>query len=182
VEIESTVSIAPGQQKSFAVTAVAPQAAGTYSFQWQMVEELVEWFGSASPLVSVTVTAAPLDAYSITPCRVIDTRNPAGPNGGPGLSAGETRLFALRGSCGIPSTARAAMLNVAALWPESDGFLVFYPPNGPRPATSSLNYRAGALRSNNQIVTLDSAGRMAAFANQATGSVQLIVDVTGYLQ
>jgi hypothetical protein len=71
---------------------------------------------------------------------------------------------------------------VAALYPGSDGYFVFFPPNVPRPPISSLNYRAGFLRSNNEVVTLDSSGRMAVYANQAGGTVQLIVDVTGYLQ
>jgi Ig-like domain-containing protein len=182
VELSATTSIAPGQQVSFAVTAVAPQAAGNFTFQWQMVQDLVGWFGAASPIANITVTAAPLKMFSVPPCRAIDTRNPNGPYGGPALSSHETRLFAMRGVCGIPSTARGVVLNMAAVYPGSDGYLVFYPPNVPPPPISSLNYRAGFLRSNNQIVTLSSSGQMAVFANQGSGTVQLIVDVTGYLQ
>ena len=182
MDLSGNASIAPGQQISFTVTAVAPQAAGNFTFQWEMVQELVEWFGAATPIVNVTVTAAPLKMFSVPPCRAIDTRNPNGPYGGPALSARETRLFAMRGVCGIPSTARAVALNMAAIYPGSDGYIVFYPPNVPPPPISSLNYRAGLLRSNNQIVTLSSSGQMAVFANQASGTVQLIVDVTGYLQ
>ena len=182
VELSAAVSIAPGQRVSFAVTAVAPQAAGNFAFQWQMVQDLVGWFGAASPIANVTVSAAPLRMFSVPPCRAIDTRNPNGPYGGPALSSHETRLFAMRGVCGIPSTARGAVLNMAAVYPGSDGYLVFYPPNVPPPPISSLNYRAGFLRSNNQIVTLSSSGQMAVLANQGSGTVHLIVDVTGYLQ
>jgi len=182
VELPGNASILPGQQVSFTVSAVAPQSAGIFAFQWEMVQELVEWFGGASPIANVTVTAAPLKMFSVSPCRAIDTRNPSGAYGGPALSSRETRLFAMRGVCGIPSTARAVVLNMAALYPGSDGYFVFYPPNVPSPPISSLNYRAGFLRSNNQIVTLSSSGQMAVFANQGSGTVQLIVDVAGYLQ
>ena len=43
--------------------------------------------------------------YTVAPCRVFDTRNPAGPYGGPALVAGGERSFVLPGRCGIPATA-----------------------------------------------------------------------------
>ena len=182
IDLDSAASIAPGQQKSFTVSAVAPLAAGSYPFQWQMVQELVEWFGPASPLAQVLVTASPLTAYSVPPCRVVDTRNPAGPYGGPALAAGQTRLFQMRGRCGVPAGAQAVMVNVAALNPTTDGFLVLYPANMPVPGVSTLNYRAGAVRSNNAVLTLDSNGQMAAYAYLGTGTLHFLADVTGYLQ
>ena len=51
-------NIAPGQQKTFTWTVTAPSAAGTYNFQWRMVQEGVTWFGAESPNVVVTVTAS----------------------------------------------------------------------------------------------------------------------------
>ncbi|MGH9367048.1 MAG: S8 family peptidase, partial [Thermoanaerobaculia bacterium] len=44
----------------------------------------------------------PKSFYTVTPCRAVDTRNASGPLGGPALSAGGTRTFALAGQCGIP--------------------------------------------------------------------------------
>ena len=180
--LDTNASVAPGQRKLFTISAVAPQAAGNYAFQWQMVQESLGWFGAASPLVSVAVTAAPLTAYSVPSCRLIDTRNPAGPSGGPALSAGQTRLFPMRGSCRVPATAKAVMINMAVVGPSAGGFLTIYPANLPRPGASTLNFRAGALRSNNAIVTLDSAGQMAVYVNMGSGTLHFIADVTGYLQ
>jgi streptogramin lyase len=40
--------------------------------------------------------------YTLTPCRVMDTRNPAGPLGGPALAANTTRLFTVAGKLRHP--------------------------------------------------------------------------------
>ncbi|WP_262311774.1 NBR1-Ig-like domain-containing protein [Duganella violaceipulchra] len=48
-------AVAPGQQGVFSFQAKAPSAAGVYNFQWRMVQDFVEWFGSATPNLSVTV-------------------------------------------------------------------------------------------------------------------------------
>jgi hypothetical protein len=47
--------VPPGQTMVFAFTITAPSSPGTYSFQWQMVEEGVTWFGPATDPVQVTV-------------------------------------------------------------------------------------------------------------------------------
>jgi hypothetical protein len=57
VDLGSGDSIAPGQQKTFSWTVTAPSTAGTYNFQWRMVQEFVQWFGAATPNVAVTVTS-----------------------------------------------------------------------------------------------------------------------------
>jgi hypothetical protein len=51
-------SVASGQQKTFGFTVTAPSAAGTYNFQWRMLQEGVVWFGGASANVAVTVNPA----------------------------------------------------------------------------------------------------------------------------
>jgi uncharacterized protein affecting Mg2+/Co2+ transport len=48
-------SVAPGQSKTFTFNVTAPTAAGTYNFQWQMVQENVAWFGDKTTNVAVTV-------------------------------------------------------------------------------------------------------------------------------
>jgi alkylated DNA repair dioxygenase AlkB len=46
--------VAPGQQVTFSFT-VTPARIGLVPFQWQMVQETVNWFGPATPVVNVTV-------------------------------------------------------------------------------------------------------------------------------
>jgi hypothetical protein len=48
-------SVDPGQTASFQFNITAPAAAGNYAFSWQMVRELVHWFGQGSPSISVAV-------------------------------------------------------------------------------------------------------------------------------
>lgn len=46
----------PGQSATFNFTAIAPTTAGSYPFDWKMVEEGVEWFG-ATCTKTITVTS-----------------------------------------------------------------------------------------------------------------------------
>ena len=51
--------VAPGQRYTFGATLVAPTTPGIYNFQWQMGQELVEWFGTPSAIVAVNVAQGP---------------------------------------------------------------------------------------------------------------------------
>jgi hypothetical protein len=55
VGLASGDSVAPGQQKTFTWTVQAPATAGTYNFQWRMVQDGVTWFGNMSANVAVVV-------------------------------------------------------------------------------------------------------------------------------
>jgi len=48
-------AIASGQQATFRAQLRAPPTAGSYGFQWRMVEDGVAWFGSATPGRTITV-------------------------------------------------------------------------------------------------------------------------------
>jgi len=173
--------ISPGQSKSFSLSTTAPYAAGTYPFQWQMVEELAQFFGPTSTAATVTVTPSPYSFYTLTPCRIIDTRNPPGPYGAPALQPppAPPRVFNLRGQCGIPSTATAVSVNVTAVVPSSDGFVKAFPSNIASPLASTLNYRIGRSRANNAILTLDTLGQATVSSSVLT---DFLLDVNGYFQ
>ena len=47
---------------------------------------------------------------------------------------------------------------------------------------STINYVAGQTRSNNAIVALNAQGELAVYCAQASGTAQVLVDVTGYFQ
>jgi hypothetical protein len=48
-------SVAPGAQVTFTFSVIAPAVAGTYNFQWGMLQSSVGSFGSPSTNVAVTV-------------------------------------------------------------------------------------------------------------------------------
>jgi hypothetical protein len=123
----------------------------------------------------------PSDFYTLEPCRVIDTRQPIGPLGGPALTAGSTRDFAITNSCSIPPTATAVSVNITVAQPTSAGNLRLFPKGTPVPQASSINYVAGQTRANNAIVPLCS-GEMSVYVGQASGQVHFILDVNGYFQ
>jgi hypothetical protein len=50
-------SVAPGAQVTFNFSATAPATTGTYNFQWQMLREGVEWFGSPTTNMAITVSS-----------------------------------------------------------------------------------------------------------------------------
>ena len=50
-------SASTGQTVTFNFTVTAPSSAGTYNFQWEMVQIGVAWFGDMSPTVAVVVSS-----------------------------------------------------------------------------------------------------------------------------
>jgi hypothetical protein len=120
--------------------------------------------------------------YTVTPCRVVDTRNAAGPYGGPAVAANSTRTFVFWGRCGIPSGATAISLNVTATGATANGNFRIYPGGTSLPLSSTLNYKAGRDRANNGSYKLGGSGDLAVRSDQTSGSAHLIIDVAGYYQ
>jgi hypothetical protein len=138
------------------------------------------------PPQSVTLLVVPASAgasfYTVTPCRLLDTRGPAGPYGAPALSAGGDRTFVLAGRCGIPSSATAVATNITVTSAAAAGFLTLFPDGATPPLASSVNFHAGQTRANNAIFALGTTGGVTIHAGLGSGSVEAILDVTGYFQ
>jgi parallel beta-helix repeat protein len=124
----------------------------------------------------------PGNYFTLVPCRVLDTRNPAGPFGGPALTAGQSRIVSLANACGIPPTAIAVSLNLTVAQPTAAGNLRLYPADAPLPNVSSLNYAAGQTRANNGVAGLSPTGTLAIRCTQPSGTAHVIVDVSGYFE
>jgi RHS repeat-associated protein len=54
-----SAAVQPGQQYTFNFRITAPTASGTYSSQWMMLQEYIEWFGAPTNNVMVFVSEAP---------------------------------------------------------------------------------------------------------------------------
>jgi hypothetical protein len=128
-----------------------------------------------------TYSAPSTSFHSLTPCRVIDTRGPVDPFGGPALAGDTTRPFSLVGRCGIPIDAVAVSANVAVVSPAADGTLSFCPAGFAPGGTSTVSYRAGRTRANNTILGLG-AGGATAVAVLSPGATDLVIDVNGYFK
>ncbi|MDQ6893486.1 MAG: hypothetical protein M3167_12505, partial [Acidobacteriota bacterium] len=81
--------------------------------------------------------AGPFQFFSVTPCRIVDTRNPNGVTGGPALAGQATRSFPVAGLCGVPSTAQAAVLNVTVVAPTGGGHVRIWPFGATMPLVST---------------------------------------------
>jgi len=99
------------------------------------------------------------------------------------LNAGGDRVFVFAGQCGIPPAARSVAINIAVTQPTpGPGFLSFYPGGTSLPLVSTLNYRSGQTRANNATVSLGAVGDLAVHCGQASGTVHVVIDVSGYFQ
>jgi hypothetical protein len=119
----------------------------------------------------------------VSPCRIVDTRNPNSALGGPALIALGQRAFVTAGTCGVPTTAKALSLNVTVTGPTTPGNLRIFPVGVAAPVASSINFYPGQTRANNAVVQVG-GGTLAGIVvqNDAPAPVHFILDVNGYFQ
>ena len=140
-------------------------------------------------LVSSAEAGGPFNFFSLSPCRVVDTRGATGATGGPALAANADRSFPILGACGVPNTAQAVVFNVTIVRPTDTGDLRVFPAGSTTmPLASVINFVStdsavangaiipvGVSGSNNVTVHTD-------MAPSSTGTVHLVLDVTGYFE
>jgi hypothetical protein len=119
-----------------------------------------------------------LSLYPLTPCRIADTRNVAGPLGGPFLGGGSSRTFPILSSgCSIPASASAYSLNITAVPRGPLGYLSLWPAGAAQPLVSTLNALAGQITANAAIVPAGLGGAISIYASDDT---DVVLDVNGY--
>ncbi len=120
----------------------------------------------------------PVQFIAATPCRVVDTRSPNGPFGGPVLQGNTSRSFPLPQSthCNIPSSA-AYSLNVTVVPRRPLGYLTIWPTGQGQPLVSTLNSPDGRVKANAAIVP---AGTQGAVSVYVTDTTDVIIDIDGY--
>jgi uncharacterized protein (TIGR03437 family) len=119
--------------------------------------------------------------YTLTSCRVADTRSGKGFSGAfgtPSLAAGATRDFPMpSSSCGIPSSAQAYLLNMTVVASNSLGYLTAWPSGQVRPTAATVNALNGGVVGSAAIVPAGTSGAMSVYASDNT---DLIIDTSGY--
>ena len=128
------------------------------------------------------VTGTPLRFVPVTPCRIVDTREAAGPFGSPfgspWIAAQSTRDFIVPESgCNIPANAQAYALNVTAVPEKTLGWLTIWPTGQAQPFVSTLNSADGRVKANAAIVPAGDRGGVSVFA---TDNTHVILDISGY--
>jgi hypothetical protein len=146
-------------------------------------------FALAAFVIAVLAFAAdlraqtgPLQYFSVSPCRVVDTRNPNGLNGGPALAENSFRDFRIRGNCGVPTTAKAVSINLAVTQATATSFLTVWPSGTSQPTASNINFNPSQFSlSNGAIIGLSTNTNDLSVFNR-WGTVHVIIDVNGYFQ
>ncbi|HVO60885.1 MAG TPA: Ig domain-containing protein [Terriglobales bacterium] len=122
----------------------------------------------------------PLGFVPVNPCRLVDTRLPDGPLGGPSITGGTSRTFnpLVSTSCSLPNTAQAYSLNVTVV-PKGNylGYLTIWPTGVPQPVVSTLNSFDGRIKADAAIVGAGTAGAVSVYVTDTT---DVVIDITGY--
>jgi hypothetical protein len=112
-----------------------------------------------------------LSLYTVTPCRVLDSRGGAAP---PFTGAQNSNVA---GSlCGIDPSAQAYVFGATVVPPGPLGFLSLWPQGQSQPLVSTLNALDGAITSNMAIVPTTN-GWVSGFVSSAS---HLILDISGF--
>jgi hypothetical protein len=152
--------------------------------------QAIGWFVDSVTLSNAGVASSctpgadtALDFFTLSPCRLIDTRNPNGPNAGPALAANAERTFVLGGSCGVPNTAKAVSINVTVTQETAAGTLEIHRADGALTNTNAISFGPNQTRANNAVVALalDNSGAVTV-QNNSVGTVHFVVDVNGYFE
>ncbi len=132
-------------------------------------------------------TSAPLGSsssfHSLTPCRILDTRNAAGILGAPPLWPGKTRVLPIGGICGVPMGARSVSLNVTVVGAPATGSVTLFGGDAVAPTTTTNSFSVGSTRANNTVINLSTDGTATLSVKlNAAAATHLVVDVNGYFQ
>jgi hypothetical protein len=115
----------------------------------------------------------PAQAFVALPAihRALDTRTTGGK-----LNPDEERVVAL----GVPSFARAAVINLTVTDTEGAGFVAVFAANAPYAGNSSINWSAtGQILANGAITAIDPTGN--AKIRGGIAKTHVVIDVQGYL-
>ena len=111
---------------------------------------------------------------ALAPERIVDTR--AG-TGAPRarVAAGQSITVSVPG---LPRGTTAVAVNLTAVSPTANGYLVAYPAGMPQPGSSTVNFPAGRTVANAAVVAVDAQGRMV--VTNVAGTTDVLVDLAGY--
>lgn len=115
-----------------------------------------------------------LQFSSVTPCRLIDTRQSGQP-----IQGGTSQNFTIPqlGGCSIPTSATAYSLNLTVVPHGSLGYLTVWPAGLAQPGISTMNSRDGRTKAEAAIVQAGSGNAISIYASNTT---DVILDINGY--
>ena len=114
--------------------------------------------------------------------RLLDTRSGFGAASAGSVGARRALALPVAGRGGVPTSGvSAVVLNLTVTSPQTGGYLTAWADGTSRPGTSNLNFGPRQTISNTVIAPVGIDGKVALF-NGSFGAIQLVADVTGYVQ
>jgi hypothetical protein len=165
-----------GRVKANAVIVLAGENGGLSVYASDPTQLIIDVNGFFIP---DNTDGAGLMFYPLAPCRVVDTRSPSGPLGGPFLIGGAPgrRFQPLSSDCNLPSNVAACSMNFTAVPHGPLGYLSVWPSDQSQPFVSTLNASTGTVTANAAIVPAAADGGISVYASNDT---DLVIDVNGY--
>ena len=111
---------------------------------------------------------------TVTPDRLLDTRNAIGVPGRTLVPADGVVSLQVAGRGGVPTGADAVTMNLTAVTAAAAGFVTVWPCDAQRPNSSNLNFVAGGTRPNLVTVALSEVGTACIYTS---AEVHLLADV-----
>ncbi len=141
----------------------------------QLVADVSGYYTSGAP-----AGQQPTGAYvPMTPRRVLDTRTGLGAPR-KALAPRQVLTVDVAGPTGVTDPwATSVVLNVTVISPTAAGVLTIYPSQTRRRVTSNLNWGSGQTIANLAVVQLR-GDRTVDVYNNSSGTIELVVDVSGY--
>src|ERR1017187_9485491 len=176
--VVSTLNSVDGRIKANAAIVPAGTSGAVNVYVTQTTNVILDINGYFAP-----VSASTLSFYSLTPCRVADTRHSSYPQGlgPPFLTGGQERQFPILNAtttCNIPATGVAAyLLNFSVVPHGSLFYMTVWPTGETRPVVSTLNDIPGQVIANAAIVPAGTGGSVSVFP---TNDTDLVIDISGY--
>ena len=112
-------------------------------------------------------------AYASSPQRLMDTRNDKKPVGNDA-----TYILKVTDIAGVPTDAKAVVLNMTVTDPSATGFLTVYPMGKALPVASNLNFVPGRTVPNQVIATVGEGGQICIY--NKSGTTHVIADLVGW--
>jgi hypothetical protein len=161
----------------------SPALGGLFFFKLQ-AQDSIGAVGTQPLQIFVYVTASALSFYTISPCRLVDTRRPAGPYGGPAIPGnGARRTFSALGQCGLPDDVKALAVNLTVVMPVGFGDFRVFPAGLGGTNASVINFTS-STRANNTIIPVNGypAGSFTVQSDVSFYSTDFLIDVSGYFR
>lgn len=171
----STLNSDDGRVKANAAIVPAGTGGGISAYASSTTDLVLDISGYFVPSSDTSA----LSFYSLTPCRLVDTRVSNGAFGSPYLASGSSRDFPLQtGNCNLPSSAQAYSLNFTVI-PRGTGlgYLTAWPTGQNQPLVSTLNNPTATVVANAAIVPAGTSGDVSVYV---TNDTDLVIDVDGY--